>query len=104
VKFTSSKAPIYPLNITHVEQILAIAETVKFLGLHLDSQVSWTCHENVLKKLSSVCFMMRSSSYILNKDTLKIFYFAHFQPLINSCINVWGSTTTMHNLFLIQKE
>jgi hypothetical protein len=47
VKFTSSKAPIYPLNIIQAEQILAIAETIKFLDLHLDSQASWTRHKNI---------------------------------------------------------
>ena len=91
VKFTSSKAPIYPLNIIHVEQILAIAETIKFLGLHFNSHLSWTCHVNILlKKLSSVWFMMRSSSYMLNKDTLRIVFFAHFQPLINmyKCLGI----------------
>jgi hypothetical protein len=84
VKFTASKSLIYPLNIIHVDQTLAIAETIKFLRLHLDSHLSWMSHINILlEKLSSVCFMMRSSSYILNTDTLRTVYFAHFQPLIN---------------------
>jgi len=32
VKFTSSKAPIYPFTIIQVDQILAIDETIKFLA------------------------------------------------------------------------
>jgi hypothetical protein len=84
VKFTSSKSLIYPFTAVHVDQILAIAETIKFLGLHLHSPLSWTSHTNtLLKKLNSVCFTMRSSSYILNIDTLRIVEFANFQPLIN---------------------
>jgi hypothetical protein len=83
INLTYSKAPIYPLNKTQFDEILAIAETIIFFGLHLDSHLSRTSHENILlKKLSSVYFTMRSSSYILNTDTLRTVYFAHFQPLI----------------------
>jgi hypothetical protein len=84
VEFTSSEALIYPLNITHVDQVVAIAVTIKFLGLHLESRVSWTSLINILlKKLNSVHFMMRSLSYILNIYTLRRFSFAQFQALIN---------------------
>jgi len=48
--------------------------------------------------------MMRNVSYLLNMDTLRIAYFAHFQSLINYDIMFWGSLTTMCNLFLIQKR
>jgi len=84
VKFTSSKALICPLNIIHVDQTLAVAETIKFLGLYLDSHLSWKSHITVLLKklLSSVSVMMRKLSYILNIDTLRIVYVAHFQSLI----------------------
>ena len=88
VKFTSSKALIYPLSRIYVHQTFAIGETIKFLGLHLDSHLSWKSHMNVLlQKLSSVRFMMRKVYYILNIDTLRIVYFAHFQSLINC---VWA--------------
>ena len=73
VKVTSSKAVICPLNIIHVVQTLPIAETIKLLGLYFDSHLSWKCHINMLlKKLNSVCFMMRKLSYLLNIDTLRI--------------------------------
>ena len=74
VKFTSSKALIYPLNIIHVDQTLAVAETTKFLGLLVDSHLSQKSQVNVLlKKLGSACFMMRKISYILNTGTLRTF-------------------------------
>jgi len=84
VKFISSKALICPLNIIHVDQTLAVVATIKFFHLHLDSHLSWESHITVLlKKLpSSASVMMRKSSYILNIDTLRTVYFAHFQSLI----------------------
>ena len=84
INLTSSKAPIHPLNKTHVDQTLAIAETIIFFALCLDSHLSRTSHINILlKKLSSLCFMMISSSYIPHIGTLRTVYFAPFQPLIN---------------------
>jgi hypothetical protein len=105
VKFLSYKAPIYPLHLIYADKTLSVTDTIKFLGLHLDSHLSWKSHTNVLlKKLSSVCYVMRKISYILNIDTLRIIYFAHFQSLINYGIIVWGSSSTMQNVFLIQKR
>jgi hypothetical protein len=79
-KFTSSKSLIYPLNITHVDQTLAVAKTIKFLGFLVDSHLSQKSQVNILlKKLGSACFMMRKLSYILNTGTLRTVYFAHFQ-------------------------
>jgi hypothetical protein len=34
--------------ILNFDQILAFAETNKFLGLHVESKVSWTSHTNIL--------------------------------------------------------
>jgi lipoprotein signal peptidase len=58
----------------------------------------------LVKKLSSVCYVMRKLSYILKIDTLRIVHFAHFQLLINYGISFWVSSSTMHKVFLIQKR
>jgi hypothetical protein len=47
VKFLSYKAPIYPLHLIDADQILSVTDTIKFLGLHLDSHLSWKYHTNV---------------------------------------------------------
>jgi hypothetical protein len=67
VKFLSYKAPIYPLHLIDADQTLSVLDIIKFLGLHLDSHLSWKSHTNVLiRKLSSVCYVMRKLSNILN--------------------------------------
>jgi hypothetical protein len=105
VKFLSYKGPIYPLHLIDADQILSVTDTIKFLGLHLDSHLSWKSHTIVLvRKLSSVCYVMRKLSDILNIVTLRIVYFAYFQSLVTYGISFWGSSSTMHNVFLIQKK
>jgi hypothetical protein len=82
-------------------QTLSVMDT---LGLHLNNHLSWKSHANVLvRKLSSVCYVMRKLSNILNIVTLRIVYFAYFQSLVNYG-NFWGSSSTMHNVFLMQKR
>jgi hypothetical protein len=105
VKFLSYKAPNYPLHLIDADQTLFVTDTIKFLGLHLDSHLSWKSHTNVLvRKRSSVCYVMRKLSNIVNIVTLRIVYFAYFQSLVNYGIIFWGSSSTMHNTFLMQKR
>jgi hypothetical protein len=81
------------------------AATIKLLGLQLDSQLTWKAHINILlNKLSSVCYIMRRLVHILNLETLKVVYFAHFHSLISYCIILWGNSPTMHKVFLVQKR
>jgi hypothetical protein len=105
VKFLSYKAPLYPLHLIDANQTLSVTDTIQFLGLHLDSHLSWKSHTNVLvRKLSSVCYVMRKLSNILNIVTLRIAYFAYFQSCVKYDIIFWGSSSTMHNVFLIHKR
>jgi hypothetical protein len=64
VKFLSYKAPIYPLHLIDADQTLSEMDTIKFLGLHLNSHLSWKSHTNVLvRKLSCVCYVMRKLTF-----------------------------------------
>ena len=47
---------------------------------------------------------MRKLSNFLNIVTLRIVYFAYFQSLVNYGIIFWGSSSTMHNVFLMQNR
>jgi hypothetical protein len=105
VQFTAHKVCYYPLNLTYADQILVKTSTVKFLGLQLDSHRTWMTYINsLLRKLSTVYFIMRRLSHILNIDTLRIVYAVHFHTLIKYSIIFWGTSTTMHKVFLIQKR
>jgi hypothetical protein len=47
-----------PLEITFGEKLPVITNAIHFLGLQMDSQLSWKSHINVLlHKLTSVCFI-----------------------------------------------
>ena len=44
VKFASSKFLAYPSNIAYNNQALTVTENIKFLGMHLDSILTWKSH------------------------------------------------------------
>ena len=61
VKFTSSKFLTYPLHIAYNNRSLTITENIKLLGMYLDCHLTWKLHvDNLVKKLGSVCFMLRT--------------------------------------------
>ena len=67
LKFTSPKSTFYPLNLFYDNYSLMEAATITFLGLQLDSQLTWKAHINfLLNKLSTVCYIMRRLVHILN--------------------------------------
>ena len=57
----------------------------------------------LLMKLSSTCFLMRRLYYILNTDSLKLVYFAHFHSIVKYGIIFWGNQRDVNKLFILQK-
>jgi len=58
----------------------------------------------LLNKLSVVCFIMRRLVHMLNVETLKTVYFAHFHSVTKYGIIFWGRSTTIHKVFIIQER
>jgi hypothetical protein len=64
VKFTIANFPDSPLQITFGENLLVITNAMIFLGLQLESQLSWKPHINILlHKLSQVCLFCTFSLF-----------------------------------------
>jgi len=107
VKFASSKLLIYPLHTAYNNRALttSITENIKFLGMHLDCNLTWKSHiDNLFKKLSSICFMLRKLLPTLFIKMLQMVYFAHFYTQIIYGIIFWGSSSSVRNVFIIPKK
>jgi len=82
LKLTSAEVP-NKLNVTYADHLLQEVETIKFLGLQLDNQITWKNHiQLLLRKSSSACLLMRQLCYILNTVSLKLINFADFHSLV----------------------
>ena len=58
----------------------------------------------MLRKLGSACFVMRRLYYILNTDSLKLVYFAHFHTVIKHGKIFWGYQHNVNKVFILPKR
>ena len=79
----------------------------KFLGVIIDSELSWKNHiDFVCSKIAKNIGIMRKARSIFSQDTLLSLYYSFIYPYISYCIHVWGSTfhTFVNKVFLLQKR
>ena len=73
---------------------LSRSRTIKYLGVTLDENLTWTEHINAtvsrLRKLIYVFRKLRSSA---TQKILKIVYISLVQSILNYCIPAWGGTS-----------
>ena len=61
-----------------------IVESVGFLGISLDSCLSWENHiEKLNLKLNSACAVIRRLRDVVSLNCIRIYYLAHIQSIIN---------------------
>jgi hypothetical protein len=59
-------------QINYDEKSIATASEIKFLGLNIEDTLSWKEHiEQVISKISTVCYVLRNLKHIVSLDTLK---------------------------------
>lgn len=80
-------------------------DCTRFLGVMLDTTLSWEHHINQLqKKLASTCALIRRLRDIVSIESFKQFYFANVQSIIAYGIIFWGSSTFSLDVFKSQKR
>ena len=68
------------------------SHSVKLLGIHIDTKLSWDTHINMLKnRLRSSLFMFKSCKNYLDLKCRLMFYYSHFYSYIQYGISIWGS-------------
>ena len=77
----------------------------KFLGLHIDETLSWKSHiDQLVTKLSSACYAIRTVKDFMSQETLKMIYFSYVHSIIAYGIIFWGNSPYSINIFRIQKR
>ena len=82
---------------------LPFVKSAKYLGVEIDSKLSWSNHiDGLCRKLSSQLYILRRLKQILPTDDINCVYYGLFQSIIAYCITVWGSALQTY-LCKIQK-
>ena len=79
----------------------------KFLGVQIDSQLSWKMHiDYICKKLSKCTAILLKARKVLGKSCLTTLYYTFAYPYFIYCNHVWGNTyqTNLDRLMIIQKK
>lgn len=89
------------LQNTSVENL----NSVKFLGVFIDINLSWNIHiEKLNSRLSSICGVIRCLRDQVSNDSLRVYYFSYVQSIIQYGITFWGSSPNADKIFITQKR
>jgi hypothetical protein len=105
--FFTHKSFQYNNEIKIANEALSQVETAKFLGVYLDSKLSFKKHLCYIKgKVARGIGIICKARKILNRDTLSNLYYSFVYPHIVYCIEVWGNAADEHvnPLYLLQKK
>ena len=96
-------------NVTLLINKKAIQQTdhVKYLGVIIDSQLTFTKHiANVTKKVSRVAGLMHRIRGSIDNNTLRMIYYSLIYPHLLYGIPIWGNADNIHinPLLLLQKR
>jgi hypothetical protein len=82
-------------------------QSIKFLGIHLDTHLTWTIHINNIKnKIAKGLGIINKVKKLMNKGTLLTLYYSFVFPYLSYCISIWGCAANTHlfTLLKIQKK
>jgi hypothetical protein len=85
-----------PQKIYTLEQVKSSDDipAIKFLGIHLDQDLSFKYHVKMIsKKLSKALFALRCAKNVLETSSLKAIYYALFHSHLNYATLIWSSAT-----------
>jgi len=110
-EFTIFRPPSVPLanRITLTLAGTKIFESlkVKYLGIILDSRLTWKIHiDELCKKLGRTVGMLFKIRYQCNKNVLRSLYFSLFESHLSYGLPVWGcaNQALIQKLFILQKK
>jgi len=93
------------VHIGYKADIINSTSFTNFLGLNLDSTLSWKSHiEKLSSKLNSACYLMRSLRSIISAKNLRTIYFSYAHSIMTYGIIFWGSSPYSENIFRLQKR
>ena len=87
----------------------AISETeyIKYLGIMVDSTLSWNIHiDKISKTISRATGLLYKIRPFVNNKILKMLYYSLVYPHLNYVTEVWGSADSIHlnRIFILQKR
>ena len=85
--------------------VIANINCTKFLGLIIDSTLSWKDHiTEIIPKLNKACYVIRTLTFLRSPEILRMIYFSHFHSIMSYGIIFWCNFHYSVNILKIQKR
>jgi hypothetical protein len=92
-------------KITTTNSIITSINSTKFLGIMIDSTLSWNDHiVSLNSKLNKACHAIRMVKSCMSLDVLRMIYFSYVHLVIAYAIIFWGNSHSSTTIFKIQKR
>ena len=92
---TSNSNSNFQISINH--NLIDRTNTVKYLGVYLNSDLFWKTHIDYLaKRLSKVCGVIYKLRHFVPTGTLKVEYFSMFNSVLQNSLLNWGNACKSH--------
>jgi hypothetical protein len=73
--------------------IISCINCSKFLGLAIQSNMTWDGHINdLIKKLNAACYMIRNIKQIVSMEILRSVYFSYFHSVMTYGMMFWHNS------------
>ncbi|KAI5637109.1 reverse transcriptase (RNA-dependent DNA polymerase) domain-containing protein [Phthorimaea operculella] len=93
------------LNIMCNNKIVPQVNQVRYLGMTIDSGLTWGPHIDALcDRLSSACFALSRLKPNLNESNLKKAYYGYFNSIMIHAVDLWGNAADRDRVFKLQKR
>jgi hypothetical protein len=93
------------ININHGDTQSNNTDALKFLGLTMDSTLSWKEHiKHTASKLSSASYAIRIVTSVMPLESLLMTYYAYAHTIMSYGIVFWGNSTHSDQIFTIQER
>ena len=95
------------LNLTVQNKVLEQKEVLTFLGVEIDSKLTWKHHINhICNKISKSIAILRILRHTFPQHILLTLYMSLIHSYINYCVIIWGSAYFCHlkPLIVLQKK
>lgn len=99
------RRPLPNLSFNCNNTIIVPVNSVKLLGVNVDSNLSWVDHiEGTCCKLNKAFFALRNIKECLNEHQLIQVYFAMVQSILSYNLILWGTSVEINRVFILQKK
>ena len=93
------------MQVSFGDRKIATAQSLKFLGLSIDTTLTWKHHISELTtRLNKACYAIRSVKPFMSLEVLRSTYFSYAHSIISYGIIFWGNSSHSEEIFKVQKR